>query len=545
MKKPVRISLAALTPLALLLAACGGESRPGEESEPAGDGAREAGGSVAVGVASAPTSLLPPLSTSALDGELAAVLFLGLNWPEWGAGELTYVEGHPLALARSWEIDGSTLTYHLDSGRTWSDGEPIRAADVAFTYQLLKRLQHMPMAIAAARVDSVVAADDSTAVFHFDAPYPGMLYDTGVGILPVHAYGGLTEDQLASVGRSDDAPPLVPSGPFTVSRWGADQRIELVPNPRSAVQPLVERITFLPYPDPATRVVAVRAGELDMALVESYRDATALDAEEGTRVLRVPQRGYDYIAWNPARHPAFASRDVRRALSLVIDREAVIAALDMTGFAQKAYGPYGSLFETLAPPAPEGGDFDPAAAGELLDAAGWIDADGDGVREKDGQALAFELGVPADNDRRRDAAQLIQGQLAAAGVRADLASQEFNSLFARARARDYEAVFLGWQVGLDPDISFFWADPESPVNVTGYDGPEVRGHMEAALASATAPEAAPHWAEAAQLIAADYPYAFLWYFDFVWVAAERLQGVRVDAVGFLRNPHEWTVRDGR
>lgn len=543
MKRYVRMGWVILGPLAILLTACG--EVPRQSDGGATDASLAAtGGSVAVGVASAPTTVLPPLATSALDGELGAVLFLGLNWPEWGDGELTYSQGHPLGLARSWQVDGATLTYRLDAGRTWSDGVPIRAADVAFTYALLKRLEHMPMAIAAARVDSVVVVDDSTVVFHFDAPYPGMFYDTGVGILPAHAYERLSEDELAAVGRSPETAPVVVSGPFTVSAWGADQRIELVANSRSPVQPRVDRISILAFPDPATRLAALRAGELDLALVESYRDAAALDSAAGTRLLRVPQRGYDYIAWNPSGHPAFASRDVRRALSLAIDRDAVLAALDMTSFAEKAYGPYGSLFEELAPPPPVGGDYDPVTAGALLSAAGWEDEDGDGVREKNGQDLAFELGVPADNDRRIGAAQLIQAQLAAVGVRVDLGSQEFNSLFARARARDYEAVFLGWQVGLDPDISFFWADPESPVNIASYDGPVARSHIQAALASTTAREAVPHWAEAARLIAMDYPYAFLWYFDFVWVASKRLEAVEVDAVGFLRNPHEWRVRDG-
>lgn len=503
------------------------------------------GGTAAVGVGAVPTTVFPPLATSALDGELGAVLYLGLNYAEWGEGSLRYPKKHALALAHDWLADGPTLTYHLDTSRRWSDGVPIRAADVVFTYELLRRLDHLPMAAAAARVDSVVAIDDSTVVFHFDAPYAGMLYDTGVGILPEHAYGEMSEEELASAPRSAEDAALVVSGPFTVGAWGAGDRIELVPNPESPVQPRLDRLTFLTLADPATRLAALRAGEVDLALVESYREAARLETEPETRVLRVPQRGYDYIAWNPAAHPAFADRDVRRALSLAIDRDAILAALDMTGFAEKAYGPYGSLFGDLAPAPPAGGDFDPAAARELLSRAGWVDGDGDGVREKTGRTLAFELGVPVQSDRRMDAAQLVQAQLAAVGARVEIVAQEFNSLFTRARARDYEAVLLGWQVGLDPDISFFWADPESPVNVASYDGPKARARIEAGLASATREQAAPYWAEAARIIAADYPYAFLWYFDFVWAASERLQGVEMDAVGFLRNPHEWTVLDGR
>lgn len=510
---------------------------------PSTAGVPESGGTAAVGVSSRPTTLLPPFATSALDGELGPLLYLGLNFAEWEDGELRYLKGHPLSLAREWEIDGERLIYRLDMSRGWSDGAPITARDVVFTYELLGEMDDMPMSIAAARIDSVVATDDSTVVFHFEAAYPGMLYDTGVGILPEHVFGGWSRDAMSQAGLTagEGSEGPVVSGPFTIRSWGPGDQVNLVPNERSAVRPRLSRLILRVEPDPVTRLSALRAGELDLVQVESYREAARLVANGEVAVLRVPQRGYDYLSWNPDAHPALDDVTVRQALSLAIDRDLVLAALDMTEFADKAYGPYGSIFRDLAPPPPPGGDHDPDRARELLAEAGWVDTDGDGVRERDGTTLALELRVPAEHERRLDAAQIIQAQLIDVGVRIEIVSQEFNSLFARARARDYDAVFLGWQVGLDPDISFFWSDPGSPVNVASYDSDRAREHMQAALASATAEEAAPHWREAAAIIAADYPFAFLWYFDFVWLKSDRLDGVHMDPVGFLRNPHEWTA----
>ncbi len=387
----------ALLATAVLSTGCGGEP----ESTPT----HPAGGTVAVGVAARPTTVLPPLATSGLDGELSAVLYLGLNYADWGGGSLHYTKGHPLALARDWTIDGPRLTYRLNSSRRWSDGEPVVSRDVVFTYDLLKQLDHLPMSIAAARLDSVVAPDDSTVVFHFDREYPGMLYDTGVGILPEHMFGGLSEEELATVARSgaDGEGSLVVSGPFTVAAWGPGDQIELARNPESPVRPHLDRLIFSIIPDPTTRLNALQAGELDLVQVESYREAIRLAEITDVDILRVPQRGYDYIAWNPATHPALANREVRRALSLAVDRSVLLAALDMTDFAEKAYGPYGSIFGDLAPVPPPGGDFDQTAARGLLTDAGWVDDDGDGVRERDGVPLAFELSVPADNERRMDA----------------------------------------------------------------------------------------------------------------------------------------------
>ena len=523
----------------VVLAACGEGDAPERASSP--DAA-----TVAVGVASSPTTLLPPLATSALDGEIGAILYLGLNYAEWRDGAMAYPRAHPLALSRDREIDGARLTYRLDTSRRWSDGVPVRAADVVFTYELLRDLDHLPMSIAAARIDSVTAADDSTVTFHFDGRYPGMLYDTGVGILPAHIYAGLPEESLsgAVMAAIGEAGGLVVSGPFTVVEWRPADRLVLSRNPSFPGPAGPGRIVFSTVPDPTSRLAGLRAGDLDLVQVDSYRDAVRGVAGDDVRVLRVPQRGYDYIAWNPAAHPAFADRQVRHALSLAIDRSAILSALDMTDFAEIAHGPYGSIFGELAPPAPVGGDYDPEVARRLLSEAGWVDGDGDGIRERGASRLAFRLEIPAGQERRSDAAQIIQAQLAEVGAGVEIRSQEFNSLFTRARERDYEAVLLGWQVGLDPDISFFWADPDSPVNVVGYDGPEARSEIERALASETAEEAAPHWREAARRIAADYPYAFLWYFDFVWLSSTRLEGIRMDPVGFFRNPHEWRVSPG-
>jgi len=525
------------------LAVAAGLSACSTEEDRGGSAEAPAEGTVAVGVAASPTTLLPPLATSALDGELGAILYLGLNFAEWREGGMVYPEGHPLALARSWEVDGAKLTYRLDVNRRWSDGTPVAARDVVFTYELLRSLDHLPMSVAAARMDSVVARDDSTVVFYFEQEYPGMLFDSGVGVLPSHVYGGLPEERLMEAARSIRAGSdgLVVSGPFTVTDWSTGERIELTRNPSFSLTSRVARIVFVTIPDPTSRLASFRSGELDLAQVDDFREAVRTSEATGAVVLRVPQRGYDYIAWNPAAHPAFEDRRVREALSRAIDRSAILSALDMTDFAEKAYGPYGSIFGSLAPPAPPGGDFDPQTARRLLSEAGWEDRDEDGVRERGDVRLAFKLEVPAGNNRRLDAAQIIQAQLADVGVDIEVAIQEFNSLFARARARNYEAVLLGWQVGLDPDISFFWADPESPVNVVGYEGAQARSHIEQALASTTADAAAPHWREAARLIASDFPYAFLWYFDFAWLASPRLQGILMDPVGFFRNPQEWSL----
>jgi peptide/nickel transport system substrate-binding protein len=498
------------------------------------------GGTVVIGVSSSPTTLLPPLAAAALDFEFGNALYPGLNFAEWRDGGLFFPEQHPQALARGYEIDGAKLTYWLDTSRSWSDGEPIVAADVVFTFGILSDPDEpLPLSGVTSRIDSVVAINDSTVSFFFQQAYPAMLFDTGIGILPTHAYGELSMDGLRALMVNASDSGLVVSGAFNLAEWAPAERIVLVRNERGQPIARLDRIALQVMPDETTRRAALRVGDVDLVQLDSYAGLDGL-AESGFRLTRIPQRGYDFIAWNPEAHPALGSPAVRRALSLAIDRDAIIGAVDMTGFAEPAYGPYGSLFADLAP-TPDGDLYDPAEARRLLDEAGWQDADGDGVRESGGRQLSFRIETSAGNARREDAITIIQQQLGDIGVAVEIGLQEFGSLFARARDHDYDAVLLGWQVGLDPDISFFWADPDSPVNLVSYDVPRVATLMDSALAAPSPEAARPFWRESAQLIAADYPYAFLWFFDQLLAVSPRTGGVEVGVTGFAQNLHEWGI----
>ena len=242
-----------------------------------------------------------------------------------------------------------------------------------------------------------------------------------------------------------------------------------------------------------------------------------------------------FLVKTPVREPDFL-----RPLSLALDRSTLIEALDMRDYAEPAFGPYGSLFPQLASP-PEALPFEPERAAALLDEAGWMDVDDDGVREKDDVPLSFTLSTTAGNERREGAVQIIQSQLADVGVRAEVRLEEFRSLLGRAMARDYQAALLGWQVGLDPDISMFWSDAESPFNLVGFANPKVTALIDSAQSQSTSESAAPYWREAARMIASEYPYAWLWFFDMPLAVGPRVRGVVADVTGFGAGMSAWWI----
>lgn len=519
---------------------CGGD-RPRSGNIAAGADTALAGGTAVVGVAAAATTPFPPLAGAALDFELGSLLYPGLNYGEWRDGRLEIVPGHPLGLARDWSLDleGARLEYRLDGDRRWSDGHPVTARDVAFTYALLADTAlALPLSSTTERIDSVVVVDDSTVVFHFEAPYPGMLFDTGVGILPAHVYDTVPHSSLQ--GRPSGDEELVVSGPFRLEQWAPASRIVLGRNETGAASARLERLVIEVLPEETTRLARLRAGSIDAAQVNSFREARRLTDAGGIEILRIPQRGYDYIAWNLAAHPALGDVRVRHALSLAIDREAAIEALDMGGSAEPAWGPYGSLFSPYRSPPPDDPLHDPEGARALLSEAGWVDADGDGVRERGATPLRLTLEVPAGNDRRADAAEIVQAELRGVGVDVQVRPAEFNALFGRMLGGEFEAALMGWQVALDPDIGDFWL-PASPLNVTGLERPAIADAISEARGRPTREAAEESWRRVGSLVSRAYPYAFLWFFDVPFAVGPRLRDVEVDATGWAGGAWRWGV----
>ena len=504
---------------------------------------------VVVGVASGVSALLPAVESTTLDASINSLLYLSLNSARWKDGAIEYLIDD-LSLAERWEFDpdSTTLTYELRPGLVWSDGEPIDAADVVFTYELLRAPGVASRySVFWEELDSVVALDDRRVTFHFRRRHPRMLLHSGMGIMPAHIFGAVPATLEALAGHPSVTAPggaLVVSGPFRVAEWRPGEVLVLEPNPRSfAVQPKLDRVVFRVIPDEATRVIELRNGAVDVIDPAPLRQARELAAEPGLRVETTGFRYYDFIAWNGVHYKPFADPDVRRALSYAIDREAILSGLGIKDFATPASGPYSPLFPDLLEASLRPDPFLPDSAATILHAKGWRDSDGDGTLDKAGAPFRFVLLTQSDNERRASAAQVVQVQLAAIGIDVDLRPFERNALIDRVfRRKDFESALVGWSVTLDPNqhLDQFWPT-DAMYNITRYESPAVDTLIAHARAATTAPAALPYWRAAGVEIARDRPYAFLWFFTEVVALRDRVKGVRIDAYGVYQNLHEWTV----
>ena len=539
----------ALSALALL-AACGGEGGSGSPAADTG-GEPERGGSAILVEAVDMSVPLSIVSESLTDSQIGGMMFMSLMGGDWREGELVYQTSaeHPMALARSYEFvgpDSASLRYHMRSDVQWSDGRPVTARDVAFTYGILGEPE-----LASAQqnyveaLDSVVADNDSTVTFHYARRYPEMLFHSAsLAPVPEHVFKNVPLGQYRSHPSVTDpvGGKLLVNGPFMISRWDKGSTITLVRNPRFKPAPYLDQIVIRIIPETVTRQVELQTGNVDFVNKLNFEAIPSIRQQNpNIRLEREERRFYEYIAYNPAAHPAFADRDIRRALGMALDIKGMLNALQMGEYAEPAGGPYAPIFKKYYDPvqqAPVG--YDPERAKQILESKGWRDTNGDGIREKDGRTLSFELTTNTGNALRADVAQIVQQQWKQVGVDARVRLLEFNTFIDNLIGKKYEAGLAGWSVALSADISTIWR-PGVPYNYVSYDNPEVIRLFDQALAQRTEEAAIPYWKRAAALIVQDQPYTWLHYQDQVDGVNNRLRNTKVNTLGRYLNPWEWWI----
>ena len=491
---------------------------------------------------------MPLVWSGNLDGDLVDIMYMGLTRMAWRDGAPAYLlaDENPMAIAYRWQYanaDSTALRYFMRSDLKWSDGHPITAADVVWTFQMMRdprtaspRLQDANL------VESVTAENDSVVVFQFRQRSPSMRFQAGLPIAPRHVYGNVPANRLMTHPVFANPARMVVSGPFRVGRWSPNERITLLPNPYFKVKPRLSAIVIRVIPDPTARMTELETGTVDIIRPITTDHIRGLkERMPDVRILREEMRLWEFIAYNPTRVPAFADADVRRALGMAIDVPGIIRDLGLESFVAPAFGPYPPIFRDLFDPARDRPlAHDPEGARRLLASRGWRDSDGDGVLDRDGQALRFTLLTNTGNQRRADVSQLIQAQWRAIGVDARLQRLDQATVMDRETGKEYEAVLNGWQVSLDPDLSVFFA-PETEYNIVSYQDPEVTALMDRARAAPTQETAAPLWRAAAERIVRDQPYTWLYYYDQLSAANDRVHGMKVDTYGAFQNTWEWWI----
>ncbi|MFH1755570.1 MAG: ABC transporter substrate-binding protein, partial [Candidatus Latescibacterota bacterium] len=364
---------------------------------------RNEGGTLLVGLLSDPATLNPLVATTTEEKDIIERIFMKLL-----DEEDDFLNFTP-RLARSWQFsdDGMSVTFALRDDVTWTDGTPCTAHDVRFTWQLqTDTLIAWPSRHLKDRISDVHVIDDHTVRFHFSRRYPYQLMDANDGVIvPKHLLENIPRGQFRahSFGRRP-----VGNGPFQLKEWLPGQYVELVPNADyyEEGKPHLDRVVFRIVPDMLTQMIQLKAGEIDcLEAIPADAVAELTERYKDIQIYKYPSRSMTYIAWNLT-DVLFADRDVRRALTMAIDRSAIIAAL-MNGMAAECRSPMSPLIWAYDPdiePLP----FHAGEARRILAELGWKDTDGDGVLDKGNRPFEFEMITNNSNQLRVDIMTMAQ-----------------------------------------------------------------------------------------------------------------------------------------
>ncbi|HVS03383.1 MAG TPA: ABC transporter substrate-binding protein [Thermoanaerobaculia bacterium] len=505
----------------------------------------EAGGGILVVATGAdftgPNELL---SASRIDSEVRSNLFLRLlqEQPDYHHHPPTFAP----ELARDWAFseDRLTLTFALRDDVLWSDGVPVTAEDVRWTWQAQTAPEvGWSWAYAKEAIRDVEVVDPHTVRFHFSRAYPTQLLDVNEGfILPRHAWGRLPLGEWRQ--RADwFLDHLVVSGPFTIARWQPQQELVLAPNPRyfESGLPRLERAVFRVLPEESARLAQLLAGQIHVMEGIPPGQAARVAAHPELDLQALWSRQYSYIVWNACR-PLFAEPEVRRALTLAIDRQGLIEAL-YEGYARIATSPILSSVwahdDSLQP-----WPYDPQEARRLLAAQGWRDGDGDGILDRDGQPFRFELSTNTGNQLRRDALVLIQEQLRRAGIDAAPRFLDGQALTAANTAHDFDATLSGWAIdtSLDVRYAFHSSEIDDGYNFGCYANPEVDALIERIAGTQEPRDAEPLFHRLQHLLHREQPYTFLWEPQWLVGLDRRIEGASPNALLTFFDLERWHLR---
>ncbi|MEM6792974.1 MAG: ABC transporter substrate-binding protein [Acidobacteriota bacterium] len=528
-----RVLLAAVTALALLLISCG-------EAAPNAPDLRSV--TVAHGVDMEGVNELLSSATSFNTVMTHFALFLGL-----AEEQADYQDGPPTfapQLAKSWELseDGLAVTFFLRDDVLWSDGVPITAEDIRFTWQAqVSEEVGWIYAEFKKRIRDVEVIDPATVRFHFYEPSKTQLFDAVQGvILPKHAWGELPFAEWRGNGQwfLDN---LVVSGPFQLESWQPGQRIVLRRNERyyEPGLPKLDRLVFEIVPDVSNQLNLLRAGQADFLELVPYAEAESLQQRPDLYLTSFIPRNYYFVSWNLARKP-FDVTEVRRALTLGIDRQAIIDS-QFYGRGTLSFGPLASdvwaHHDGLEP-----WPYQPEEARRLLAEAGFADADGDGVLEKDGEPFRIELLTNSDNALRQDILVMIQDQLKRIGVEVVARTMEFNSMIPVLNAGEFDGAIMGLSIGTDLDLSFNFATGGG-LNWGGFSDPQTDALIEEINAGGGALETLPQLRALQERLHEMQPVTFLYEGERLSGVQRRLQDVDPNSISAFANLRHWRLQD--
>ena len=458
-------------------------------------------------------------------------------------------------LAESWEVsdDDTEITFHIRDDVYWHDGELTDAYDVAYTFErAIDPETAFPNAAFWTHYDQgpdgVEVVDSFTVKFRMQ-PHADFIDPwRATAIMPEHLLGDVPATMLSQHPYGTVCP--VGNGPFIFVEHRQDASWTFQANPAFpdglGGRPYLDRYVYRSITEQTTLLTELLTERLHVYIGPTPDQAQAVIDSDAANLTRYPSRQYTFVGWN-ARRPQLADKRVRQALTRGTNRQEIVDALQQ-GYGTVANGSVPPFHWAYDPSVGrEAMAYDQDAARALLDAAGWVDRDGDGVRENgDGDRLSISIKYNDGNGIRQGIAEIMQAQLAEIGVEVTPNVVEWGTLLSQISDptfRDFDGVVMGWvtEYKLDDTDLLHSRNFSGTYAFSGTLRPDIDSLLDQLPLVVDRTEAKPLWKQYQELLVDEQPYTFFFFPDRLDGVSKRLRGVEMDSRGEWLNIKDWWV----
>lgn len=455
------------------------------------------------------------------------------------------IEVEPYA-CESYEVleGGRLIRFKLREDIRWTDGEPLTAEDVEFTY----RFTIDPKTPTAYGGDfAIIKEFKLTGPYswevRYDEPYARAMSSWMSDILPKHLLKG--QDPM----NTEFSRKPVGAGPYILKEWRAGQTIILEANPDFFQgKPYIDELVYRIIPDQATQFLELKAGGLDLlglGPMDYVYQTKGPWWEKHFAKYQYMSFGYNFMGYNlRPEHPLFSDVRVRKAMTYAIDRQEIVDGV-LLGLGTISNGPYKPdvwVYNPNVRPLP----YDPEKALALLAEAGWEDHDDDGILDKDGHPFAFTILTNQGNTQRIKTAIIIQERLRQLGIQVKVRTVEWAAFIKEFLDKGrFDAIVMGWSSAADPDLSQVWHSEANPqLNFMRYANPEVDRLLEAGASTLDQAERKRIYWKVQEILHEDQPYTFLYVPTSLPIVHRRVQGIQPAPSGIGYNSDWWWIPRG-
>jgi len=449
-------------------------------------------------------------------------------------------------LAERWEIspDHRRYRFFLKKGVLWSDGVEFTADDVVYSFKVIKdpKTANAHRKVNYLDITEVRKIDRYTVDFIYSKEYYlGLEICGGMTIIPMHLFNDGAD---INTHRNNRIP--LGTGPYRFTEWVTGSRIVLERNELYRDRkPAIRKIVYRIVAEPSVAFLMLKKGELDFMSVRPIQWVRQTGSGKFLRSFNKFQYftpNYSYIAWN-SRRPVFSDARVRRAMSRLINLEAILEKL-LFGLGKRVNGTfyfYSKYYNSDISPI----EYDPAGAMALLKQAGWADTDGDGFLDRNGRKFSFIFTISSGSKFAERLGTIMKEDFRKAGIDMEINRYEWAVFVQKLNSRDFDAVTLSWSLGYNEDPYDLWhsSQMEAGFNFVGFRDAEADSIMERGRREFDEARRTALFSRLDRIIYREQPYTFMFCSPALVVVSKRFGNVVVHRAGL--DTDEWTIAGDR